>query len=63
MAWLCLLAWAGPAQALTAEQALAMAVGDTDDRVAAVQQAIVQPDEQLRAEMVRQEAARLNPGQ
>ncbi len=47
MAWLCLLAWAGPAQALTAEQALAMAAGDTDERVAAVQQAIVQPDERI----------------
>ncbi|MDZ7865703.1 urea ABC transporter permease subunit UrtB [Acidovorax sp.] len=49
MAWLCLLAWAGPAQALTAEQALAMAAGDTDERVAAVQQAIVQPDERIAA--------------
>lgn len=33
------------AYALTAEQALAMAAGETDDRVAAVQQAVVEPSE------------------
>ena len=37
------------AHALTAEQALAMAAGDTDDRVAAVQQAVVEPGERTAA--------------
>ena len=37
------------AHALTAEQALAMAAGDTDDRVAAVQQAVVDPSERTAA--------------
>eukprot|EP01030_Chromulinospumella_sphaerica_P003189 gene3189-3117_t len=40
---------AGSAHALTAEQALAMAAGDTDDRVAAVQQAVVDPSERTAA--------------
>ncbi|MCW5257587.1 urea ABC transporter permease subunit UrtB [Verminephrobacter aporrectodeae subsp. tuberculatae] len=39
----------GAAQALTAGQALAMAAGDTDDRVAAVQQAVVHADERTAA--------------
>ena len=37
------------ANALTAEQALAMASGETDDRVAAVQQAVVEPSERTAA--------------
>ena len=37
------------AHALTADQALAMAAGDTDDRVAAVQQAVVEPSERTAA--------------
>lgn len=37
------------AHALTAEQALAMAAGDTDDRVAAVQQAVVEPSDRTAA--------------
>jgi len=46
----CLLLYAtAQAQALTAEQALAMAAGDTDDRVAAVQQAVVEPSERTAA--------------
>lgn len=44
-----LLCLAGSAHALTAEQALAMAAGDTDDRVAAVQQAVVEPSERTAA--------------
>jgi urea transport system permease protein len=34
----------GPAQALTAEQALAMAEGDSDSRIAALQAAVLEPD-------------------
>lgn len=46
----CLLLYAtAQAQALTAEQALAMAAGDTDDRVAAVQHAVVEPSERTAA--------------
>nr|WP_172727492.1 urea ABC transporter permease subunit UrtB [uncultured Acidovorax sp.] len=44
-----LLCLTGSAHALTAEQALAMAAGDTDDRVAAVQQAVVDPSERTAA--------------
>jgi len=44
-----LLCLAGSAHALTAEQALAMAAGETDDRVAAVQQAVVEPSERTAA--------------
>ena len=40
-----LLCATAQAYALTAEQALAMAAGETDDRVAAVQQAVVEPSE------------------
>ena len=47
--WASLLLMAGSAHALTAEQALAMAAGDTDDRVAAVQQAVVDPSERTAA--------------
>ena len=48
--FVCLLLYAtAQAQALTAEQALAMAAGDTDDRVAAVQQAVVDPSERTAA--------------
>ena len=48
--FVCLLFYAtAQAQALTAEQALAMAAGDTDDRVAAVQQAVVDPSERTAA--------------
>jgi len=48
--FVCLLLYAtAQAQALTAEQALAMAAGDTDDRVAAVQQAVVEPSERTAA--------------
>ncbi|MFT4241679.1 MAG: urea ABC transporter permease subunit UrtB [Acidovorax sp.] len=42
---LCLTLWLGAAHALTAAQALAMAAGDTDDRVAAVRQAAMEPGE------------------
>ena len=46
----CLLLYAtAQAQALTAEQALAMAAGETDDRVAAVQQAVVEPSDRVAA--------------
>ena len=44
-----LLCAAVQAHALTAEQALAMAAGETDDRVAAVQQAVVEPSERTAA--------------
>ena len=44
-----LLCAATQVHALTAEQALAMAAGDTDDRVAAVQQAVVDPSERTAA--------------
>lgn len=44
-----LLCLAGSAHALTAEQALAMATGETDDRVAAVQQAVVEPSDRVAA--------------
>ena len=48
--FVCLLLYAtAQAHALTAEQALAMAAGDTDDRVAAVQQAVVDPSERTAA--------------
>ncbi len=48
--FVCLLLYAtAQAHALTAEQALAMAAGDTDDRVAAVQQAVVEPSERTAA--------------
>ena len=47
--WASLLLMAGSAHALTAEQALAMAAGDTDDRVAAVQQAVIDPSERTAA--------------
>ena len=47
--WASLLLMAGSAHALTAEQVLAMAAGDTDDRVAAVQQAVVDPSERTAA--------------
>lgn len=48
--FVCLLLYAtAQAQALTAEQALAMAAGETDDRVAAVQQAVVDPSERTAA--------------
>ena len=43
--WVSLALWSGTAHALTAEQALAMAAGDTDDRVAAMQQALASPDD------------------
>ncbi|MBU0745929.1 MAG: urea ABC transporter permease subunit UrtB, partial [Gammaproteobacteria bacterium] len=42
-----LLCAATQAHALTAEQALAMAAGETDDRVAAVQQAVVEPSDRI----------------
>ncbi|PIF25206.1 amino acid/amide ABC transporter membrane protein 1 (HAAT family) [Acidovorax sp. 56] len=46
----CLLLYASAqAYALTAEQALAMASGETDDRIAALQQAAADPSEQTRA--------------
>ncbi len=46
----CLLLYASAqAHALTAEQALAMASGETDDRIAALQQAAADPSEQTRA--------------
>ncbi|WP_026434652.1 urea ABC transporter permease subunit UrtB [Acidovorax sp. JHL-9] len=46
----CLLLWVTvQAHALTAEQALAMAAGETDDRVAAVQQAVAEPSERTAA--------------
>ena len=44
-----LLCATAQAYALTAEQALAMASGETDDRVAALQQAAADPSEQTRA--------------
>ena len=44
-----LLCAAVQAHALTAEQALAMAAGETDDRVVAVQQAVVEPSERTAA--------------
>jgi len=44
--WLC---FAAQAHALTAEQAMAMAAGETDDRVAAVQQAVAEPGERTAA--------------
>ncbi|MBN9627072.1 MAG: urea ABC transporter permease subunit UrtB [Acidovorax sp. SCN 65-28] len=47
--WASLLLMAGSAHALTAEQVLAMAAGDTDDRVAAVQQAVIDPSERTAA--------------
>ena len=48
--FVCLLLYAtAQAHALTAEQTLAMAAGDTDDRVAAVQQAVVEPSERTAA--------------
>lgn len=47
--WVSLLWMAGSAHALTAEQALAMASGETDDRIAALQQAAADPSEQTRA--------------
>ncbi|MCW5259784.1 urea ABC transporter permease subunit UrtB [Verminephrobacter eiseniae] len=50
--WASLALWAataGPARALTAGQALAMAAGSTDERVAAVQQAMLDADERTAA--------------
>ncbi len=42
---LALGAWCGGAQALTAEQALAISVGETDARIEALGRALAQPDE------------------
>ena len=44
LAFAALLAVAGSAQALTPEAAKAMASGDTDDRIAAIQKAVAAPD-------------------
>ena len=41
----CLLLGAGPAHALTVEQARAIATGEADDRIAAMQKAMLDPDE------------------